>query len=402
MSRFAVNGHNVDSDDDTRLQLLLDTIYGRPKNRPQCLCTSGGVEMYVARSGDKYVLKRMPNSGAEHYPTCSSYDPPAELSGLGEVLGSAINIQPDDGSTRLALGFALTRSAGRAAPTASNNESMSAHTDGTKLTLRGLLHYLWDEAGFTRWSPAMAGKRNWHVIRRHVLHAAADKAAKGNPLADSLYVPEVFTLDHKNELAARRTASITRIAGPSKGRHKLMLVVAEVKDIAPSRFGHKIVFKHVPDCPFMVPDDLHRRLQKAFDIELALWEAIEHTHLMAIGTFAVTTSGIPTLEQLALMVVTDSWIPFESVFDKTLIDAFIAKGRPFRKSLRYNMIATKPLATVVALDTDPATACYVIGPGSDQVHMLELDQLIGRSALAQWTWNAGCGEAMPDLPSTAK
>lgn len=181
----------------------------------------------------------------------------------------------------------------------------------------------------------------------------------------------------------------------------MMLVVAEVKDITAARFGYKIVFKHVPDCPFMMAENLHRRLLKACRVELALWEAIEGAHLMAIGTFGVTTTGIPTLEQLALMTVTDNWIPFESVFDKTVIDAFIADRRYFRKSLRYNMVAAKPLATVVALDTDPATACYVIGPESDDLHKHELDQLVERSALAQWTWNAGSGEPMPELPSLA-
>ena len=54
------------------------------------------------------------------------------------------------------------------------------------------------------------------------------------------------------------------IAAPEKGRHQLMLVVGEVKDIAPARFGHKIVLKHLPDFPLMAADDLHRRLRKAF------------------------------------------------------------------------------------------------------------------------------------------
>src|SRR3546814_10419832 len=66
---------------------------------------------------------------------------------------------------------------GRAAPTPGTGESDSVRTDGAKLTLRGTLHYLWEQAGFNRWAPAMSGKRSWGVIRKYILQAAADKTA---------------------------------------------------------------------------------------------------------------------------------------------------------------------------------------------------------------------------------
>jgi len=46
--------------------------------------------MYIAKVGNRYIVKRMPDTGQLHSPDCDSYEPPAELSGLGEVLGSAI------------------------------------------------------------------------------------------------------------------------------------------------------------------------------------------------------------------------------------------------------------------------------------------------------------------------
>ena len=56
--------------------------------RPRCMCLVEGVEMYVARLGDGYIVKRMPDTGSHHAPDCPSYEPPAESSGLGQVLGS--------------------------------------------------------------------------------------------------------------------------------------------------------------------------------------------------------------------------------------------------------------------------------------------------------------------------
>ena len=67
--------------------------------RPRCMCLVEGVEMYVARLGDGYIVKRMPDTGSHHAPDCPSYEPPAEFSGLGQVLGSAITEDPATGET---------------------------------------------------------------------------------------------------------------------------------------------------------------------------------------------------------------------------------------------------------------------------------------------------------------
>jgi hypothetical protein len=65
--------------------------------------------MYVAKVDDKYLIKRMPNSGSGHAPACDSYEPPPELSGLGQVIGSAIQENPDEGTTALKFDFALSK-----------------------------------------------------------------------------------------------------------------------------------------------------------------------------------------------------------------------------------------------------------------------------------------------------
>src|SRR4051794_30218021 len=140
------------------------------RERPLCLCKQPPIEMYIAKRGEKYFVKRMPNTGAEHDPACESYEPPAELSGLGEVLGSAIQENVDDGTTVLRLAFSLTRMPGKA-PAKSGPPTASVKTDGTKLTLRGTLHYLYEQAGLNKWTPSMAGKRNWWVIRKYLLEA---------------------------------------------------------------------------------------------------------------------------------------------------------------------------------------------------------------------------------------
>ena len=129
--------------------------------RPRCMCLVDGAEMYVARLGDGYIVKRMPDTGRRHAPDCPSYEPPAEFSGLGQVLGSAITEDPATGETTLKLDFALARLPGRSTMPPAGGESDSVSSAGTRLSLRGLLHYLWDQAELTRWHPGFAGKRSW-------------------------------------------------------------------------------------------------------------------------------------------------------------------------------------------------------------------------------------------------
>src|SRR3954462_11265738 len=158
--------------------------------RPLCLCRQPAAPLYVARVAGQFIPKRMPGTGAEHDPGCESYEAPPELSGLGDLVGRAIQEDVDAGVTVLRLGFSLSRTGRKAAAAAVTREPDSVKADAAKLSLKATLHYLWEEAGFNRWSERMTGKRNWFVIRRHLLQAADNKTAKGEPLSDVLYTPK--------------------------------------------------------------------------------------------------------------------------------------------------------------------------------------------------------------------
>ena len=396
MAHLSIQGVTYESS-DRALQTALAKIH-QMKERPLCMCRKPGVEMYIAKMAGTFVVKRMPNTGENHASACDSYEPPPELSGLGQVMGSAIQENPDEGVTTLKFDFSLTKVPGRAAPMPSGAETDSVKTDGNKLTLRGTLHYLWEEAGFNRWAPSMEGKRSWFVIRKYLIQAAEDKFSKGSSLANILYIPESFNAKKKDDITQRRISHMMKAAIPAKGARNLMLAIGEVKEIAQSRYGHKIVFKHLPDCHFMMNDDLHKRFLKRFDIELGLWDALEDSHLVAIATFSVGNTGIASLEEVALMVVTDNWIPFESTFDKIVLDAMTRSSRRFMKGMRYNLPSTRPLACIVASDTLPEpTGMYILPPGATEDYANALSTLTQESKLASWLWKAGEAE-MPVLP----
>jgi hypothetical protein len=77
------------------------------------------------------------------------------------------------------------------------------------------------------------------------------------------------------------------VAVPGKPQH-LMLLIAEVKEIVPARYGFKAVVKHVPDQAFALDEQLYRRLGRRFESALALWGAADDIHMVMIATFSVS------------------------------------------------------------------------------------------------------------------
>jgi Protein of unknown function (DUF1173) len=357
--------------------------------------------MYIARLAGQqggYIVKRMPGTGSQHAPDCPHYEPPAEYTGLGQVLGSAITEDPATGETTLKLDFALSCLPGRSQVPPSGGESDSVATDGTKLSLHGLLHYLWDQAELTRWKPGFAGKRTWATVRWHLLQAAEHKIARGGALRARLYIPEVFSVDQRDAINARRLAQWAHaMAAPGKPR-PLMLLIAEVKEIVPARYGYKDVIKQVPDQALALDEALFRRLGRRFERELSLWGASEGLHMITIATFGVSLAGVPTVEELSLMPTTAQWIPVEDVFELQLVDRLVHEGRWFTKGLRFNLAAGQVVASAVLTDVqDVSVPLFIARPGAEAPADPPGPGMGPTAWPPAWTWQVSQGE-MPGLP----
>jgi Protein of unknown function (DUF1173) len=208
----------------------------------------------------------------------------------------------------------------------------------------------------------------------------------------------VFSAERKAELMHRHLSAVNKIASGATGPRRLMLLIGEVKEFAAARSGHKLVVKHLPDQPFLLRDGLHRRMAARFERELTLWDAVAGAHLLAIATFGVGSGGVPDVEELALMVVTETWIPIEHIYDSQLVDALTRNRRRFIKGLRYNLPASRPLAATVLSDARPSpSALYIIPPGAGPDYRSALGELVTESPLPAWIWNAGENQ-MPVLP----
>jgi hypothetical protein len=364
--------------------------------RPRCLCLAEGIEMYVARLGEGYIVKRMPETGSHHAPTCPSYEPPAEFSGLGQVLGSAITEDPATGETTLKLDFPLAKMPGRSQLPPADGDSDSVTSDGAKLSLRGLLHYLWDQAELTRWHPGFAGKRIWATVRRHLLQAAEHVLARGDALRARLYVPEPFSIAEREAINARRQAQWQHaVAVPGKAQH-LMLLIGEVKEIVPARYGFKAVVKHMPDQAFAIDEQLYRRLGLRFEPELALWGASDDIHMVMIATFGVGRAGVPAIQELCLMSATRQWLPVADGFEKQLLDRLVCENRSFVKGLHYNLGRGDRIASAALTDCEGSVPLLFIVPAGLDEDSPGHAPGTPRDARV-WQWRSS-GEPMPPLP----
>ena len=396
MRTFLIGEQTYD-ETSPELRALLPQAYEQ-QIRPMCMCKEPAVAMYIARLDDQFVVKRMPLSGRAHDPVCPSYAPPYELSGLGPLIGNAIQIEAS-GKADLKLDFSLTKRGPRTAAAAPTEAPESGiRSEPRRLSLKAMLHYLWDAGELTEWRAAWAGRRGWGRIRASLLNAASQMSARGSPFSDMLFVPEVFQSNDKDGIAARRAAALKGVQATGSGSRKLMVIVAEVKEFSRAREGQKIVVRHMP-FPLMIEEGAWRRLTARYNTELELWRSSEAFHLIAIATFGISAAGIAAVEEVALMVVTEHWLPFEDIHELRLLKKLGHLNRKTVKGLRFNLPRSAPTVSVMLPEQKPApVAMFIVPPNADEKYERALADLIEtRSEITSWIWRVAEGE-IPKLP----
>jgi len=312
-----------------------------------CMCKHPAVEMSVHLVRGAYHLWCMPNSAGMHATDCSHYEPPLSISGKGQVMGSAID-ESHDGEVTLRLDFPLTKIAGRAPPAPKAGTPETAKSDPTKLTMRGLLHYLWQEAGFHKWSPRMAGKRNDWVFHKYAMLASANKQTRAGSLGDILVIPKPEAGYGRADQTdvAHTSLKLARAATDSSGTRRLALVMGDVQEFEEGALANRVRLVHMTDQPLELQDDLFMKVKKAFGAQLSMWEP-EKNKLIMLASFYTSLVGTPVISELVLMNVTKDLMPYESLFEQHLLRVLTDAGRRFTKSLRFNLNAKVPMAFFV-------------------------------------------------------
>jgi hypothetical protein len=392
---FAIKGQVI-SADDPQLQEALAQVYETPE-RPRCLCVPGGVDMYVARHR-LFVVKRMPDSGRAHHPGCPSYELESQQSGLGELLGDAV-LETESGRVELRVDFPWERVLGHSVPRGEAQDVAEVGVPCRRMSLRALMHFLFERAGFNRWSPAMAGKRNQGVLRKYLLEAAEEITIKGVPLAERLYVPEPFSESGKAEAAQRRREKLA-VLGSRDGQTPLAIVIGEYKASEATAQGHRVWIRHMPDAPILIAGHTWERIERVF---APLFEArdadIGHSvRLVIAALICARREHTYEIDSVSLMLTSEQWIPIEGVHELPLIDALVAQQRRFVKPLRYDARSAAPFPNALLLDTGPSPMpLHVLSVFMNPKERAVKEKAIAREGELAWVWLTD--QAMPSLKS---
>lgn len=390
--RFAIKGI-VYAADDPGLQDVLARVHDSAE-RPRCLCVPGGVEMYVARH-HRYLVKRMPDTGKAHHPACPSYEADGAYSGLGELLGDAV-VEAEPGRVELRVDFPWVRIDGRAIAHGEAREASEIAVPRQRMSLRAVMHFLFERAGFTRWVPAMAGRRNQGVLHKYLLEAASGVEVKGVALLERLYVPEPFQEAAKAEIARRRREKLA-VLQPHEGQAPLALVVGEFKACDRADHGCRLWIRHMPDAPLLMPTRSWDRLAR---LQAALLEARDadsghRVRLMMAALIRARREFTYEVDAASLMLLSEQWIPVEGIHELPLLSALVAQQRRFLKPLRYDAAHAGSFPNALLLDCGATPVpLHIVSPFAGTKEKAAKERAVAASE--SWVW--WTDQPMPALP----
>ena len=382
---------------DSQLQNALARVYETPE-RPRCMCVRGGVEMYVAKHR-LFVVKRMPDTGSKHNPMCPSYEPELHQSGLGELMGgSVINRSPE--LVELRVDFPFARATGRTIARSERDAPSEVSVLCHRMSLRAVMHFLFERAGMNRWYPAMEGKRNQGVLHKYLTEAAEEVMTKGLRLSERLYVPEPFSEPTKSEAAERRRSKLAVLQSPEDDlQFKLALVLGEFKGSEAAALGRKVWIKHMPDAPLLIDKKAWERIERVYG---SLFEArdADTAHKPRVVMCALIYAKREHTYQIdtaSFMLTTEHWIPIEGMHELDLTSALIEQKRRFMKPLRYDATSAAAFPNALLLDTgEKPVALHVVSAFMDAKERAIKEKALKANAEMPWVWHTD--KPMPAFP----
>jgi hypothetical protein len=395
-TRYFIKGRTYASV-DPGLQDALARVYGSPE-RPRCLCVAGGVEMYISRHGE-YVVKRMPDTGRLHHPTCPSFEPEPGMSGLGELAGEAI-IEHTPDQVEIRTDFAMSRMPGKSVP---RGEAVTVPAEGPaprkRMSLLALLHFLYERAGFNRWYPAMEGRRNQGVLHKYLSEAARGVMVKGVSLVERLYVPEPFRAELKDEISQRRRRKLALLLSPEDAvQFKMAIIVGEYNGSEQTNFGRRIVVKHMPDVPLFIETKDWERIERNSAVILQARDADvpRKPRVMMAALVYAKREHVYQVERMSMMLTTDQWIPLNGLHELPLIELLHREQRAFMKPLRYDARSAAGFPNVLLLDSGKVPVqLHVVSRFMEAKERSTKEKLLAGIPSA-WVWSTD--QDMPHLP----
>lgn len=367
----------------------------------RCKCHGRGDKFLAVRymeESDHFFLARYPETGHQHAMDCKYYSENPSKSGLSGYQKGVVE-ETRDGKYKIKLAVGLETKGAKdkqdenevAAKSGSSGRYQSA------MSLLGLLHWLWSHAGLNCWYPAMEGKRNLdsinYWIRKEAEHIAAGKVK----LSDVLLLSSSGSKNkvEKNKVAANQA---------KQKKHRMIVIAPLAKHSEDKEAGTGILsitgFEGIP--VLKVSGQLWQTKLSNFANELKGWKA--GSKIIVIAQAEYVHTGAEVID-LALMRVTDRWIPVQSDYEAAAEAAMYQGCRKFEKPLRYD-VAEKTFPDFWLLDMGQDFPCEVFGMTTESylARMAEKMKYYNDNygCGGWWYWDANSAEEMPELPVQAR
>ncbi len=381
---------------------LLTMAHGKAVVR--CLCAGQGekrLSIHSRTNSDRFHLARFPQTGPEHSEDCAYYGADPNASGLGSYKKGVVE-ELDDGNTKIKLKVGLqqrlTKAPTEESQVAQPKPTGRSSTSQSSMTLLGLLHYLWTQAAFNTWTPAMVGKRTLGVVHHHLMNVAMTTYAGRVKLAQNLLVATPTNEGQQPRLNQAKTIAA------SNERRRLIVAAPLTRYREGLDTASTLPISGFHGIPYLLmSDELWEITQRRFALEMSAWVAGDPV-MAIIQTDPPKTSGGSMQAQvidLSLMWITKDWIPVDSGFEALLAEKLVAENRRFEKPLRFDSqdlvfpdFWLKDRGAPIPMEVwGMATPDYQARKKEKIDHY---DEIYGQGNW--WSWNGAAGDLIPDLP----
>lgn len=378
---------------------VLEKAYG---THAVCQCPSSGArKLSIKRreDSDGFHLARFASTGHEHTNDCRYYAPAPERSGLQGYAVGVVEEGEEGLKVRLARGLRIQD----ARP--ENDQPAQPVRPGVRkpaMTLLGLLHLLWSESRLTTWYPAMDGKRNAGIVHYALQQTAERIAASRMKLSDVL----MLAAQKETKGSARNQAIYLN----ASARNLRLVAISPLARYNQERHAGDI--SRLPLAgPFGMPmlnlsPAVWATASRRFERELAAWK--RGSRVIAIAQItprvgSVTPQG--QVVELALMQVSERWIPLDSDYEGVIETRLHAAGRSFDKPLRYDADESEVFPDFWLLDAGQDYPLEIFGMSTPSY----LERKAVKTAWYNreygsegwWSWNAAAdpkGNHIPEFP----
>ena len=373
----------------------------------RCQCLGEGekrLSVHSRSNTDHFHLARFPDTGPEHAEDCVFFGVDPNASGMGAYKRGVVQ-ELDDGNVKIKLKIGLQQRLTKAPdgddnspPPNSNPSSKGARGGQSSMTLLGLLHYLWTNAGLNTWTPAMEGKRNLGVIHHHLMRIASSTYAGRVKLAQNLLIgtPTADGAQSKINQAKSRTAC--------DERRRLIVIapLARYREGLESSATLPIAgFHGIPH--LNLSDELSQIWQQRCSRELGAWYTGEIAVVIAQTDPPKISGGSLQADviNLATMWVTKDWIPVDSGFEALVAEKLVTEQRRFEKPLRFDS-QDAVFPDFWLKDRGAPIPMEVWGLTSPEYQARKAEKIAHYDSLYGpgnwWSWNGAAGDETPEFP----